>query len=144
MNLTASVQIEWQVRAQPLAPGAVVARGSIARTLARRLLASDDEQLARWQGVAGPDVLIVLGEEATLPWVEGVTYLGRDERAPALWLPTTHEPCVPLPLLQRTLVQHAQGKTPLAVLRAPLAIAPLAAARPLSRAKLQAWLEAGA
>lgn len=144
MNLTASVQIEWQVRVQPLAPGAVAARGNIARALARRLLASDDEQLARWQGVAGPEVLIVLGEDATLPWVEGVTYLGRDERAPALWLPTTHEPCVPLPLLQRALVQHAQGKTPLAVLRAPLAIAPLAAARPLSRARLQAWMEAGA
>src|SRR5215470_16947292 len=97
----ASIEVTWRARLFPLAPIGAAARGNAARALARRLLARDDEALGLLKGVAGSGVIIVLGEEESLPWVDGVSYLGRDERAPSLVLPTVLEPSVPPELFER-------------------------------------------
>src|SRR2546421_12248969 len=96
-----SIRVTWRSRQSPLTPVAVAAQGEAARLLAGRLLARDDADLARLQGVAGPGLLVISGEEGALPWVDGAIYLGRDTEASALLLPTTLEPSVPLPLLER-------------------------------------------
>lgn len=122
----------------------MAARGEAARALARRLLVRDDEALARLSGVAGPELLVVLGVAADLPWVDGAVYLGRDADAPALLLPTTREPSVPPVLAERALVAWAQALNaapPLAVLLDPPLLASTQAARPILRATLQSWLE---
>jgi hypothetical protein len=131
--------VSWAPRDEPLAPRAVAAAGPAARTLARRLLAEPDEALGALRGVAGEDVLVLLGEAEALPWADGVLYLGRDPRAPGLLLPTALAPDVPPDLLERALT--ARHPAPLAVL--PPRIVPVGAARPVARARLAAWLDRG-
>lgn len=135
------VAISWVPREPPLAPCAAVGRGAVARLLAARLLHRSDEQLTELSGVAGDDLLVVLGPEAALPWCDGVSYLGRGPGAPALLVPTLLEPSVPAGLLERALVRRfpAAG-TPLAVLLGPDQVVELGHARPLdARLLRQRW-----
>jgi hypothetical protein len=131
--------VAFHPRAAPLAPLGATARGPAARALAERLLARDDDALAALSGVASPDRLIVLGPADALPWVDGVVYLGRDPQAPALLLPTALAPDAPPALLERAVLARVSA-APVAVLADPPALASLAAARPLDRARLCAWL----
>jgi hypothetical protein len=143
------VPIAWRPRSAPLEPVGMAARGEAARALARRLLARSDEDLARLTGVAGQDLILLLGDSALLPWVEGAAYLGRDPRAPSLLLPTNREPSVPLPLVERALVLraghsragHSKIEPPLAVLLDPPFLASVLEARPLIRRRLQLVLQ---
>ncbi len=138
------VPIAWRPRSAPLEPVAMAARGEAARALARRLLARSDEDLARLTGVAGQDLILLLGDAVLLPWVEGAAYLGRDARAPSLLLPTNREPTVPLPLVERALVARAgrhKAEPPLAVLLDPPLLASVLEARPLVRRRLQLLLQ---
>ena len=136
------VPIVWRPRTAPLEPVAMAARGEAARALARRLLARSDEDLARLTGVAGQDLIVLLGhagDPALLPWVDGAVYLGRDARAPSLLVPTNREPAVPLPLVERALVAraaHLRAEPPLAVLLDPPLLASVLEARPLIRRRL--------
>ena len=138
------IPLSWRSRSAPLEPVGMAARGETARALARRLLARDDDALARLSGVAGPELLVVLGVAAELPWVDGAVYLGRDSDAPALLLPTTREPSVPPVLAERALIARAQvlnAAPPLAVLLDPPLLASIQTARPILRATLQSWLD---
>lgn len=138
------VPIAWRPRPVPLEPVGVAARGEAARALVRRLLARSDEDLARLTGVAGQDLILLLGDAALLPWVEGASYLGRDAQAPSLLLPTNREPTVPLPLLERALVAragHRKAEPPLAVLLDPPLLASALEARPLVRRRLRFLLQ---
>jgi MoxR-vWA-beta-propeller ternary system domain bpX5 len=135
------IPVVWRPRATPLDPVGMAARGAAARALARRLLAREDESLARMSGAAAPDLLVVLGAPADLPWVDGAVYLGKDAAAPSLLLPTTREPSAPLPLVESALVRAAGVPPPLAVLLDPPLLASTQAARPILRATLQGWLD---
>jgi hypothetical protein len=136
------IQTGWRARAVALAPIAVAARGEVAIALAQRLLALDDESLARLKGVAGQGLLMALGNEELLTWVDGVVYLGRDDAAPSLLLPTTLEPDVPVTLFERALLKRLNDAAPLAVLPDPPLIASVSPARPISREALTVWLKA--
>jgi hypothetical protein len=120
---------------------AAAARAAAAVALATRLLARDDDALRRLAGAAAPGLLVILGDAADLPWVDGIVYLGRDPGAPALLLPTALAPDVPAPLLERALLARGGG-APLAVLLDPPALVPTGGARPLDRALLETWLAA--
>lgn len=144
------VRVTWVTREPPLVAGVALARDGAARKLAQRLLRASDEDLARWRGVAGEAIVAVMGERETLPWVDGVTYLGRDPAAPSLWLPTTARPDVPLELFERALLARASHVAP--PLAPPLALlvhdhgvdlVSLAEARPIARAVLTRWLDGG-
>jgi hypothetical protein len=110
--------------------------------LARRALASEDKQLGAWSGVAGPGMLVLLGETDSLPWVDGAVYLGRDPAAPSLLLPCTLAPEVAPALLERALVAQASAGMPLAVLPRSGHLVPVGAARTVARETLAAWLTA--
>jgi hypothetical protein len=113
----------------------------VALALARRVLAAADGVLASWSGVAGAEVLVLLGASASLPWVDGAVYLGRDPVAPALLLPCALAPRVAPALLERALLARAGAvSTPLAVLPDSNLLVPVGAARPVARASLLAWL----
>jgi hypothetical protein len=138
----ARVAVAWGPRDEPLAPLAVAARGRAARALAARLARCDDATLARLTGVAGPSLLIALGDGDVLPWVDGVVYLGRDPRAPSLLLPTALAPDVPVALLERALLGRGEAlAAPLALFVDPPALVGVGAARPIERAALGAWIE---
>jgi hypothetical protein len=132
--------VAWSPRALALQALAVAGVGPVALALARRALAVEDAVLARWSGVAGPRVLVLLGDTESLPWVDGVVYLGRDAAAPSLLLPCTLAPDVAPALLDRALVARAEAGTPLAVLPRSGHLVPVGAARPVSRETLGAWL----
>ena len=119
----------------------VAARAAGATNLAHRLL-RDSDSLSHYKAVGAPGLLVILGEEKHLPWVDGVVYLGRDTESPSLLLPTNLEPSVPVALLERSLALMHQHHGPCALLLDPPAIVPLSEARTLARASLIKWLEA--
>jgi hypothetical protein len=133
--------VTWSPRQNPLAALAVAGVGPVAVALARRALAADDKQLGAWSGVAGPGMLVLLGETDSLPWVDGAVYLGRDPTAPSLLLPCALAPEVAPALLERALVAHAAAGTPLAVLPRSGQLVPVGAARTVARETLAAWLK---
>ncbi|WP_141323495.1 hypothetical protein [Myxococcus sp. AB025B] len=136
-----ALPVRWGPRAQPLEPLAVVGVGDVARALARRVLLEDDARLSTWSGVAGRDVLVLLGASESLPWVDGVTYLGRDVSAPSLLLPCAVAPEVLVSVLERALLSRVEvGGTPWAVLPSGPWLLSVASARPVHRATLAAWL----
>lgn len=131
------MKLAWVPREPPLAPCAAAGRGPVARRLLDRLLAEDDDALLGLEGVAGSGVVVVAGDR--LPWVEGLLWLGRDPAAPALLLPTTVGPDVPVDWLQGAVLRRCPaGAAPIAVLVDPPSLVPLGGARPLVRARLLA------
>jgi hypothetical protein len=131
--------IDWRPREQPLAPIGLVAERVAAVRLRLRLLAMTDDELAGLRGAATDDALCVLGDEAALPWVDGVDYLGRDPLAPPLLLPTAWEPSCHVALLARAWTRSSRHAPPLAVLRRSRRLLSVAEARPIARAHLMAW-----
>ena len=104
------------------------------------MLDYDQESLVNLDCVAGREMLILIGHEGLLPWADGVTYLGRDPRAPSLLVPTTLTPSVHIALLERALMARFSNTSPLAVLPDACHVVPLSAARPLELGPLRAWL----
>jgi hypothetical protein len=138
-----SVSLRWSARGTPLAPCGLIARAEVARALARLLLAWPEERLAALQGCAGDQAVALLGAPETLPWVDGVCYLGRDPHAPGLLVPTSRVPGVPMDLFAAALAARLPGGPWAVGPRAPdgLTAVSLAAAGPLSRVGLASWLE---
>jgi hypothetical protein len=140
-NDLSPIPVTWQSRDEPLVASAVSASGEIALNLAHRLLDLDDEALASLKGVSGPEFLLIVGDEKSLPWVDGVTYLGRDPRAPSLLVPTTLEPSVHIALLERALADKFTGMQPLAVVADAQLVVSLGSARPVAAQSVRQWLE---
>ena len=108
--------------------------------MAHRLL-RDAESLSHYKAIGGPGLLVVLGEEKQLPWVDGVVYLGHDSESPSLLFPTNLQPSVPAALLERSLAAAHNLRGPCALLLDPPSIVPLSEARTIARASLIKWLE---
>lgn len=141
------MRITFSPRAEILDPVAVAGVGRAARALAGRLLRLADEQLRELRGAAGDDLLVVLGETSSLPWADGVAYLGRDPDAPRLLVPTMVRPDLALDVLERAIARHAATLPstlpgPWAVLVSPPQLFSVAHAVAIERDRLQAWLEA--
>lgn len=133
----------WRMRREPAAPAAAVAWGDVAARLHAHLNARLDAHQHEGPGApaaactatAGSNVLVVLGEAAALPWVDGVAYAAPCAHAPGLWLPTLWEPDLPADLLARAL-QRLHGRQPLLLWREPPAVVPLDRQLPLTPALL--------
>lgn len=119
-------------RAEALAPRAVVGEGPVARALASRLLRSSAEALRQLRVIVTRELLVAVGPEEALPWVDGVLYLGCEAGAPGLLVPTTREASVAAVLLERALRRHhSLPEGPVALLSMELLI-------PLGRAVVPA------
>ncbi len=132
------VAVRWIAREPPLAPVGVAAFGPVVAALRERLLRASDASLAALRGVEGEGVMVVTGESASLPWVDGARWLGRDLAAPSLLLPTSERPSVDVGLFERALLRGEHGAAPLAVFArdGAITVVSLAEARPVSRAVL--------
>ncbi len=108
------VPFAWRIREEPLEATAAAALGPAVRGFVTRLLAREDEALARLRGVVANrgTAVVVLGETRELPWFDGVRYLGRDARAPSLLVPTLLEPDVPIELVERALLRRTRDAAP--------------------------------
>jgi hypothetical protein len=144
-----NIPVAWRTRAEPLAAVAAAALDGCARELAASLRLRDDAALGRLRGVArsappespAEEVIVVLGEPNDLPWVDGITYLGRDPRSPSLLVPVLEEPHVSgaavLELVERELVRRCSD-VPLAVLPSAAMIVPCGRALTITRSRLKA------
>ncbi|SCX44013.1 hypothetical protein [Variovorax sp. EL159] len=126
----------WRPSAEPLPAQAAVARGAAARALHARLLQLAPEQQSGLSAMAGPDLLVVVGDADALPWVNGVAYAGPVHEAPGLWLPTVEEPDLPLDLIARSLQREHPKRQPLLLWPRPAFVLPLDRLLPLSAALL--------
>lgn len=140
----APVDIHWRERLKPLEPVAVAGRGPVAGRLGRRLGLFPEKALSAFRGVAGKDVLLVMGPPDQLPWVDGAEYLGKDPDEPGLLLPTNSGPVLQAGMMKRALECHFKVVPPLAVL-APndfgWMVIPLISALPVAPHILATWLE---
>jgi len=139
-----AIELSWTARDLPLPARAVAAWGDAAKVLGERIAARDAAGLVGLSAVAGNRVLIVIGDETALPWIDGAFYLGRDDGAPELLLPTALAPSVPAPVLEAAIKRVATKGAPIAVLPASGMLVPCGAARAIDRAILATWLERGA
>jgi hypothetical protein len=93
------IKIAWGRRATPLIPAAVLALGPtrplLARGLVARLTLGADLQVH-----AGADCLLVIGNEADLPWVDDAIWLGREA---GLLVPTTWSVLPHIDLVSRAI-----------------------------------------
>ncbi|MCB9589606.1 MAG: hypothetical protein H6718_29600 [Polyangiaceae bacterium] len=138
-----------RLRQAPLEPLAVMASGPTVAVLLEQLLTWPEQSqtgercLADLRAARTADTLFLLGETRSLPWVDGVRYLGRDVEAPDLLLPTDAEPALPLAWFRAALARgaatHAGAEPPFAICFAPPRIVSLAAARALCREDLLHW-----
>jgi hypothetical protein len=141
------IALDLSERREPLAACAALCLSKERARFVTRLLQLDDAELARLSGVHGDDFVLICGDAADLPWVDGVRYFGKDPAAPQLLLPTALGPNVSSALLERAVAlrlaaQHSTAAGPFAVCFEPPQLIPLGAAQPLSRTVLEDWLTA--
>lgn len=131
MSLPTPLGWAWKAQAEPSAPVAAVAWGTVARDLHARLSSMSVEQQRGLQATANRDVLIVSGESSRLPWVAGVEYACACEQAPQLWLPSLWQPEVALDLLAQALLAKFD-RQPLLVWHQPTTCVPLDRSLPVT------------
>lgn len=140
--MNGSVRWEWREADPPLAPAAMIARGPVATRLLERLVRAPSPGCS---GVVGADgAVVLLGRAESLPWLDGVVYLGRHPEAPGVLFPTTTVPGAPLDLVARALRRMVPDPgLPVAVVptEGRLCLYPLGGARPLGAAELRAALD---
>lgn len=128
----------WQTRATALAPAGMVTSAALAPALLARLRTCTASQLLALSVVATRDLVVLLGANAALPWVDGARYCAPHPQAPNLWTPTHLEPALPADLVQTNLIERA-GSSPVLLWPAPELLLPLAAAQALTPSLLD-WL----
>lgn len=118
----------------PLAVAGVYARGArVVAALIAALRVLDDARLGQLRGVranvlAHEEIVVVIGPEVSLPWRDGVRYLG--VLMPGLYVPTTRTTSLPPSLAAEAVARHL----PAALIDD--VIVPLRIGLPLSRASL--------
>jgi MoxR-vWA-beta-propeller ternary system domain bpX5 len=136
------MSIAFTPRDTILDPVAVVGLGDAARALAHRLLALEDDWLRELRGAVGEGILVALGEAAALPWAAGVSYLGHEQDAPQLLVPTMLRPAIAFDVFERAIARHAAPlSAPWAVLASPALVFSVASATTIDRKEIQRWLE---
>ncbi len=131
------MSLPWVPREPPLPVAGLVAEGAARVAVLRRLLQRQEAAQAGVSGVVGDDLVVLLG--VGLPWVDGVTWIGRDAHWPGLYLPTLQLPDVPLDLLWARLRTQVLGPSPILLL--PGRVVALGAARPVDDGLIETALE---
>jgi hypothetical protein len=130
--------MQWQARNPALEPAGAVAHGQAAQALLRQLQLRPADERSGLRFVATADMLVLLGDAARLPWVDGIRYCAAAPEAPMLWLPTMQQPASPVDLLQHRLL-HEAHRGPVLLWPDPACYVPLDAAAPVDDEALQ-WL----
>lgn len=128
----------WQTRPVALTPAGLVASGSLVSALLSLLRQCEAKQLSALSVVATRDLVVLLGANETLPWIDGARYCAPDPDARNLWTPTHLVPALPADLVQANLIERA-GSSPVLLWHAPEQLLPLAGAQALTPSLLD-WL----
>jgi hypothetical protein len=103
------MHLEWRPRVVPLTPCGAFAQATAVPALAQAMRALPTLQQARLTVVEHAAALLVLGAADDLPWSEGVRYVGCEDTAAQLLLPTLMQPNWPLDVLARACARRAAG-----------------------------------
>ena len=128
----------WQARAIALVPAGLVAPATLAPALLPLLHSCSIKQLQALSVVATRDLMVLLGANQALPWIDGARYCAPDPQAPNLWTPTHLAPTLPADLVQTKLIERA-ASSPVLLWHAPELLLPLAGAQALTPSLLD-WL----
>jgi len=104
--LNPSLDLRWREREQTLRPAGLVAPRMLAQGLLADLARRDADALQGLSAIATSSMLVLLGEEAKLPWFDGVRYCAPAPEASGLWLPTGRTPGLPADLVHEALRQR--------------------------------------
>jgi len=115
--MTQLLEIKWQNRLDSLEPRALIVFDEAATRLKERLISFEDERLSVLQGVFAENLLFITGDGENLPWIDGAIYLGKDENAPSIFLPTNLRPDLPIDLFEKSLLLKFSEQKPFAVLK---------------------------
>jgi hypothetical protein len=138
--LNQGLDLRWRAREQALRPAGLVAPRALARTLLAGLAQRDASALQGLSAVATASMLVLLGEEAKLPWLDGVRFCAPAPQARGLWLPTARAPELPADLVHEALrLRTGQSQLLLWPEPAPAIVLGLDGALPLQPTVL-AWL----
>ncbi len=102
-NSVNTMAVRWERREPPLPIVGMIGQGAVARSLARTIVCRDEKDTAPLRASVGDDWLMVLGPDESLPWVDGITYLGWEAN---LLLPTVLQPSPSSFLLARAIDIH--------------------------------------
>lgn len=101
------MRLDWRDRELALIPAAVLGLGALGATLAGAFERAPADRVGRLRRIDAPGAVLVLGEQADLPWFEGAMYLGYDPGAPRLLLPCLLDPGCPPDLLEQACARRA-------------------------------------
>jgi len=77
----------------------------------QQLLDLGSERIARLRGSYTRDAILLLADEANLPWIPNATYLGQAESAPNILIPTHLSPNLPVDWLARAIeLRFGEGR----------------------------------
>ena len=133
----------WIERPTPLKPIACAAKNDKATNLLRQLLEYSENALTQLQGVASDKHVVIEGPIESLPWCDGVIYLGKEPDEPRLWMNTTLQSKDPSMWLRQKLIDSQHLNPPLVLLsskEAQTEVISMARSTPLSRNTIQQWL----
>ena len=93
--------LKWLPTRSPLKPvGMIVANE---KSSIQRLLELDSERMSSLRGSYSKGAIVLLGSEEHLPWIPSALYLGQDESAPQLLVPTHLSPSLPVDWVNRAI-----------------------------------------
>ncbi len=130
--------VVWQQRPIALTPAGLVASRALAPALLSLVSTYDAKQMSTLSIVATRGLVVLLGSNDVLPWIDGGRYCAPDLDARNLWTPTHMVPALPTDLVQTNLIERA-GSSPVLLWHAPEQLLPLAGAQVLTES-LCAWL----
>jgi hypothetical protein len=123
--------LAWERRTQALTPAGMVTRGDVTQRLLAQLATASEAELANLSVVATRELMVLIGANDDLPWIDGARYCAPDPQVATLWLPTTLAPTLPPDLLRRSAAPRA-GAGALLLWHDPEQFVPLHAPRSLT------------
>lgn len=120
--------IVWYQRPMALIPAGLVLSKELVPAFVSQLGRYEPKQLSLLSIVATRDLVVVLGANDALPWIDGARYCAPDLEARNLWTPTNMVPALPTDLVQTNLIERA-GSSPVLLWHAPEQLLPLAGAQ---------------
>lgn len=129
--------LKWLPAYSPLTPVGMIIGNNIASI--QRLLELDNVRMSQLRGSYSKSRIVLLGDEQALPWVPNAMYLGQDESAPQLLIPTHLSPNLPIDWVYRAIL-HKFGSGQYAIDPAHHNVYNIAGALQVSTTKLNALL----
>lgn len=131
--------LAWTRRSEALPPSGLVTAGAVTRRLLAQLRPWGEQELARLTVVATRELLVLIGADGDLPWIDGARYCAPDPVVQTLWLPTTMLPTLPADLV-RSSASGRVGERAVLLWNEPEQFLPLHRPRSLTPALID-WLD---